>query len=112
MKMAKLSIVPKVTAGSVTLDQIDPEFIEEFEQAYEALRSTPNMELRVEFDDTDERKSWLRNAKSYGEQRMDAEGQSARLKVRAVPKRNLPETVAYVQITADVEGNGAANTNR
>ena len=110
--MAKLSIVPKLTAGSVTLDQIDPDFISEFEEAYEALRSTPNHELRVEFDDEAERASWLKNAKSYGEQRMDAEGQSARLKVYAVPKRNLPKTVAYVAIKADLESNGSANTNR
>lgn len=110
--MAKLSIVPKVSAGSVTLDQIDPDFITEFEEAYEALRSTPNHELRVEFDDEAERNSWLRTAKSYGEQRMDAKGDSARLKVYAVPKRNLPKTVAYIAIKADLEANGSANTHR
>lgn len=110
--MAKLSIVPKLSAGSVTLDQIDPDFIAEFEEAYEALRSTPNHELRVEFDDEAERNAWLKTAKSYGEQRMDSAGDSARLKVYAVPKRNLPKTIAYVAIKADLESNGSANTHK
>lgn len=110
--MAKLSIVPKLAAGSVTLDQIDPTFIEEFEEAYSALRDNANHELRVEFEDETERNTWLKTAKSYGEQRMDAEGNSARLKVYAVPKRNLPKTVAYVAIKADIEANGKANTHK
>lgn len=110
--MAKLTIVPKMAAGSVTLDQIPASFVEEFEEAYEALRNTPNGELRVEFEDEAERSQWLSYAKSYGEQRMNAQGDSARLKVRATPKRNLPKTVAYIAITHDAEANGAANTHK
>ena len=111
--MAKLTIVPKLAAGSVTLDQIPAEFIAEFEEAYEALRTTANGELRVEFDDEAERTQWLTWAKSYGEQRMTPDGvASAALKVRATPKRNLPKTVAYISITADLEANGEANTHQ
>jgi uncharacterized damage-inducible protein DinB len=110
--MAKLSVVPKVSAGSVTLDQIDPEFIAEFEGAWKDLQQNPNTELRVEFEDKAERLEWLRMAKSYGEQRLDANGDSARLKVRATPKRNLPDTVAYISITRDLPGDGEANTHK
>lgn len=110
--MAKLSIVPKLAAGSVTLDEIPAEFIEEFEQAYAELVKNPNHEFRVEFDTEAERNEWMTHAKSYGEQRMDAEGNSAKLKIRATPKRNLPKTVAYLAITADIEGNGNVNTNK
>lgn len=110
--MAKLMIVAKQSAGSVTLDQIPAEFIEEFEQVWADLQKNEGMELRVEFDDEAERTQWLGYAKSYGEQRMDGNGDSARLKVRATPKRNLPKTIAYIAITRDLPGDGAANTHK
>lgn len=110
--MAKLQVVPKVTVGSVTMDQISAEFIAEFEGAWADLQANENTELRVEFDDEAERNEWLRTARSYGEQRMDANGDSARLKVRATPKRNLPKTVAYIAIVRDLPGDGAANTHK
>lgn len=110
--MAKLSIVPKLTKGSVTLDEIPAAWVEEFEQAWADLQAHPNNELRIEFDDTDERKQWMSYAKSYGEQRMAPDGSSDRLKIRVTPKRNLPDTVAYIAITRDVEANGNANTNK
>jgi hypothetical protein len=110
--MAKLSIVPKLTAGSVTLDQIPAEFVTEFEETWAALMETPNGEVRAEFEDKAERTSWLNMAKSYAEQRMNAQGESDKLKVRALPKRNLPENVAYLSITRDLPGNGAVNTHK
>jgi len=110
--MAKLTVVQKISTGSVTMDQIDAEFIEEFEGAWKDLQANPNTELRVEFEDEDERNEWLRKARSYGEQRMDSNGDSERLKVRATPKRNLPKTVAYISITRDLPGDGAANTHK
>jgi hypothetical protein len=110
--MAKLMVVAKQSAGSVTMDQIPADFIEEFEAAWTALQDNPNTELRVEFDDEAERNTWLGYAKSYGEQRMDAAGDSARLKVRATPKRNLPKTIAYIAITRDIPADGAVNTHK
>jgi hypothetical protein len=110
--MAKLTIVPKLAVGSVTLDQIPAEFIEEFEQAWSELQKNPAHELRVEFDDEAERNTWLTNAKSYSEQRMDENGDSAKLKVRALPKRNLPKTTAYIAIARDIPGDGAVNTHK
>lgn len=110
--MAKLQVVPKVAAGSVTMDQIPAEFVAEFEAAWADLQKNPNTELRVEFDDKAERLSWLNMARSYGEQRMEENGDSAKLKVRATPKRNLPDTVAYISITRDIPGDGAANTHK
>ena len=110
--MAKLQVVPKLTVGSVTMDQIPAEFIEEFEGAWTDLQANENTELRVEFEDEKERNDWLTMARSYGEQRMDANGDSARLKVRATPKRNLPKTIAYISITRDLPGDGAANTHK
>lgn len=110
--MAKLSVVAKVTTGSVTMDQIPAEFVEEFEAAWADLQKDPNTELRVEFEDEKERNDWLNMARSYGEQRMDDKGDSARLKVRATPKRNLPKTIAYISITRDLPGDGAANTHK
>ena len=111
--MAKLTIVPKLSAGSVTMDAIPAEFVEEFEQAWAALQEQNGAgELRVEFDDEAERNSWLTMVRSYGEQRMDAAGDSAKLKVRATPKRNLPKTVAFIAITRDLPGDGAVNTHK
>lgn len=111
--MAKLMLVQKTTAGSVTLDDIPAEFKAEFEQVYADLRDNPTTELRVEFEDAAERKQWLKFAKSYGEQRMDPKtGDAAPLKVRATPKRNLPETTAYIAITHDAEAAGAKNTHK
>lgn len=110
--MAKLMVVAKQSAGSVTMDAIPADFIEEFEAAWTALQANPTMELRVEFDDEAERNQWFTYARSYGEQRMDANGDSARLKVRGNPKRNLPKTIAYVTITRDVIADGAVNTHK
>jgi hypothetical protein len=110
--MAKLMVVAKQVAGSVTIDQIPVEFIEEFEAAWEALQTNANTELRVEFEDKAERLQWLNLARSYGEQRMDTNGDSAKLKVRATPKRNLPDTIAYIAISRDIPGDGAANTHK
>jgi hypothetical protein len=110
--MAKISIVPRLAAGSVTLDQIPAEFVSEFEQIWKDLTENANTELRVEFDDMDEKKQWMAFAKSYCEQRMAPDGSSDRLKIRATPKRNLPETVTYFSVTRDVEANGNANSNK
>ena len=110
--MAKISIVPRLPAGSVTLDQIPAEFVSEFEQIWKDLRETANGELRIEFDDADEKKQWMAYAKSYCEQRMAPDGSSDRLKIRATPKRNLPADVTYFQITRDIEANGNVNTHK
>lgn len=110
--MAKLMVVAKQSAGSVTMDQIPATFIEEFEEAWAALQQNANTELRVEFENKEERIEWMTYARSYGEQRMDSNGDSARLKVRATPKRNLPDTVAYIAITRDLPGDGAVNTHK
>lgn len=56
--------------------------------------------------------AWLRQAKSYGEQRMDEAGNSAKLKVFALPKRNLPDNIKYISVKRDVPGDGAANTHQ
>lgn len=55
---------------------------------------------------------WLRDAKSYGEQRMDEAGNSAKLKVFALPKRNLPDNIKYISVKRDVPGDAAANTHQ
>ena len=110
--MAKLMLVAKLAAGSVTVDQIPAEFIEEFEQIWTDLQANPTMELRVEFEDEKERSQWLQFGKAYGEQRMNAAGDSEKLKVRATPKRNLPKTIAYISITRDLPEDGKVNTHK
>lgn len=112
--MATLTIVPKQSAGSVTIDQIPDEFKTEFEQAWAALQENPGTELRVDFADEKERLSWLQMARSYGSQRtrVGDETTAEKLSVRATPKRGLPKTVAYVSITLDLPGNGQANSHK
>lgn len=110
--MAKLSIVPKLSAGTVVLDDIPADFIEEFEAAYADYMKNPDkQDFRVEFEDEPERNQWLTWARSYGEQRVSESGDPAFLTVRATPKRGLPRTIAYLSVTADIEANGNANAH-
>lgn len=96
--MAKITLAPKIKQGSVKLDDISDEFISEFEEVYTALKGQPDLEVRVECDNESEAKTWAANAKSYGEQRMDENGDHDPLIVRKLPKRGLPKTISYFSI--------------
>lgn len=47
-------------------DSFDPEFREEFAEAWEALKSRPNKALTVDFATAEKRDKWFKNAVKYG----------------------------------------------
>lgn len=110
--MAKVTLSPKLAVGSVTADQIPAEVKKDVEDIWTALQANPDQDIRVEEDTKEAVLKWLRYAVSYGSQRMDASGNSAKLLIRALPKRNLPENVKYISVKRDVPGDGAANTHQ
>lgn len=110
--MAKVTLSPKLAAGSVTVDAIPDEVKRDVEDIWTALQANPEQEVRVEEDTKDALLKWLRDAVSYGKQRMNSAGDSEKLIVRALPKRNLPDTVKYISIKRDIPGDAAKNTHK
>lgn len=124
--------------GSVTADQIPDQVKKDIEELWEECQKPGNagFEPRIEFstgykltdtggilqDDNgpvvdpdnpaEDPDLWLRQAVSYGRQRMAADGTSAALKIRALPKRNLPKHIKYITIARDIPADAAANTNK
>lgn len=110
--MAKVTLSPKLAVGTVTADAIPAEVKKDVEEIWTALQTNAEQEVRVEDETKEALNTWLRQAVSYGKQRMNAEGQSEKLIIRATPKRNLPETVKYITVKRDIPGDAAANTNQ
>lgn len=136
--MPKISLVPVVKSGSITADAIPSSVKKDLEELWEAYqKSEENHEIRVEFahgfkvdadgeiklDDegagildpanpAEDVNLWLRQAVAYGKQRMNPDGSSAALKIRAMPKRNLPPWIKYISMARDIPADAAANTNK
>lgn len=110
--MATVTLSPKLTAGSVTADQIPAEVKADVEAIWKSIQANPDQDIRVEETTKEAVLKWLRYAVSYGSQRMDEQGQSAKLLIRALPKRNLPDNVKYISIKRDLPGDGPANSNQ
>jgi hypothetical protein len=122
--MPKLSLVAKPAGkGSITADAIPDQVKADIEELWAEFQKAPGMEPKVEFDvhpeghekagePSEDPDLWLRQAVSYGRQRMNAAGQSEALKIRALPKRNLPKHIKYFTIARDIPVDAAANTNK
>lgn len=101
----KITVRPSATAAP-TID-IKPETIAEVEAAYAELLKNPGSELHLAFEDEDERLSWSRQARAYCMTRPEGA-----LRFRQLPSKNLPVNEMRVQITADLEENGARKGRR
>lgn len=123
--MPKISLVPIQNGTSISADAVPDEVKKDVEELWTEYQKVTGHEIRVAWDALDEKATeedvkklknevllWLRQAVSYGKSRMDASGQSAALKIRAMPKRNLPDHIKYITIARDIPTDSAANTNQ
>lgn len=130
--MPKISLVAKPAGkGSVTADAIPDSVKRDIEDLWKGYQEAPENEIRIEFntgfvlddlgaptdvEDTDnpaeDPELWVRQAASYGRQRMNEKGESEALKIRALPKRNLPKHIKYITIARDIPKDAATNTHK
>lgn len=121
--MPSIKLVAKPAGkGSITADAIPDQVKTDIEDLWKGFQESPDMDIRVEFDvhpeghehagePSEDVELWIRQAASYGRQRMAENGQSEALKIRALPKRNLPKHIKYITIARDIPAQAAANTN-
>jgi len=97
-----VKITVRPAPSSATVIDVPDEVKKDVEATYRSLAANPGTEAHLAFKDQDERLLWTRQARAYCQTR-----EAGALRFRQLPSKNLPNNEMRLQITADLEANGA-----
>lgn len=97
-----VKITVRPAASSATVVDVPAEVKKDVEDTYKTLTANPGTEAHLAFKDEDERLLWTRQARAYCTTR-----EAGALRFRQLPSKNLPDNEMRLQITADLEADGA-----
>lgn len=105
-KMAVKITVRQSQTANATVD-IPESTKKDVEDAFKQLKANPGSELHLAFGDEAERIKWTKEARAYCSTR-----EKGALRLRQLPSQSLPPNEVRIQITDDLEANGARNGRR
>jgi hypothetical protein len=101
----KITVRPAATATATV--NVRESTKKEVEDLFAELVKNPQSEAHLAFESEDERLKWTREARAYCATR-----KNGALRFRVLPSKNLPVTEMRVNITNDLEANGARKGRR